>query len=914
MDRYRRSRNPTLVAALAAIAWSLACEGDRRMTGLEELDVPLILSDTATQEADPDLSTSKGGEQVALLATSTAEPGDHITYVSLPPGAVPNALAATIRHRVTGFTTTVSMVDGGFDPVAVEATAGDLLDFEIQVAGGSGPRLLTRVVPGRRPPKVVRTNPPPKKRDVALNSSLIIVFSEPVDEATFNTASVQLLLGATPVDGRLEFRDGEHVLAAFVPLMPLAAGTDYRLVVTPGIRDRDGDPLEASVTVEFRTRSAPGASASVVRVPDDAATIQEGVDFVQAGGVVRVRAGTYAEAIEINKGLTIETATATDAVVIAPPSGTLNAVIITTTQPVVLRRLTIDHLAVPPAYDDLGTKAVFGTGPANLTIVESTILRANTGVTIENDSALSGGRARLVIRNSLIDGGEAATMEVGVYAVTDVDALIRENIVRRTTFSCIQIQWWANADIIGNDVDRCGLFGGIRAPMYGSPQAVVNIIGNTVRNSGGSASRIGIFLAAGRGVIERNSVIGYVHPHADPSIDAAAIRLSGANATVRFNDISGNSHAGLRNDTPVSVDATCNWWGATDGPSGAGGGSGDAVVGVATFVPFATAPIAQTDATSCSGESGPATQLAFMVQPTNTVVGRAVAPMVRVGARDALGRPAPAFTGAVTVALAVNPGGSVLAGSRTATAVNGVATFPNLSLDQVGGGYVLAASAGGLATATSAPFDVTAQSADVVFFNDFEGDAGLEWSHARRATVPNSAYPGPAFLGNFGCTDYEETNPAQADNCRAADVVTLSLGGLAPHGEITITFDLYLLGSWDGNAFAGQNVAPDVFTLSIAGGPTLLRASFAVHPNRPYQSFPAQYPTDGSPPPNNARHTGALEIDALGYAMDAVYRLTFTFAHSEPTVTFRFTAPALEPLGNESWGLDNVEVRLGRRP
>lgn len=908
----RIPRVTPLVAAVA-IAWAVGCENDP--VGPRETELPLILSDTAAQPAvpPPDLSTSQG-TQHSSVAAAQAAPGANVAYISLPPGAVPNGIAITIRHRVTGSAITVPMVDGGFDPVAIEATAGDVLELEIQTTGG-GPLLFTRVVPGRRPPKVVRTNPPPKKRDVALNSTIIIVFSEPLEAETLTDASVQLLRGAIAVAGRLEFRDTDRLTAAFVPLIPLTAGSDYRLVVTQGIRDRDGEALEAPITVEFRTRDAPGPPASVVRVPEDAATIQEGVDFVQAGGTVRVRAGTYPEAVEINKGVTIEAASETDAVVIAPPGATANAVTITTTDPVTLRRLTIDHLGpAPGTYDDAGNTAVFGTGRANLTIVEGRILRATFGVYIENDSAVTGGRARLIIRNSAIDGGEALTMETGVFVVTDVDAVIADNTVRQATFSCLQIQGTANAEVIGNDVDMCGPFGGIRAPMNG-PQSVVNIVGNAVRNSGRSESRYGIFLRSATGVIERNTVIDYVQPNPVPGIDAAAIRLYDARATVRFNDISGNSHAGLRNDTPTSVDAPCNWWGAADGPSGAGGGSGDAVVGAVAFAPFATAPIAATTETSCSGQVAPATQLAFTVQPTTTVVGRAIAPIVRVSARDALGRPTPGLTGTVTLALSVNPGGAILGGSRTVTAENGVATFLDLSLDRPGTGYVLTASAPGLASANSAAFNVTARSADVVSFSDFEGDAGVGWSHTRRNTVPNVRYPGRGFLGDFGCTDYQDTSPMQVDNCRAADLVTLNLGGLPAHGELTITFDLYLMQSWDGNpVFGNQKVAPDLFTLSVAGGPTLLHASFAVGPLRPYQSYPAQYPTDGSTPVNNARHTGALAIDMLGYGRDAVYRLTYTFAHAEPTVTFRFTAPALEPLGNESWGLDNVEVKLGLRP
>src|SRR3989442_409181 len=62
---------------------------------------------------------------------------------------------------------------------------------------------------------------------------------------------------------------------------------------------------------------------------------------------------------------------------------------------------------------------------------------------------------------------------------------------------------------------------------------------------------------------------------------------------------------------------------------------------------------------------GTATQLAFTVQPSNTVAGAAISPAVQVTALDAAGNPVPGFTGSVTVALGNNPGGSTLGGTTT---------------------------------------------------------------------------------------------------------------------------------------------------------------------------------------------------------------------------------------------------------
>src|SRR5437660_1264330 len=77
---------------------------------------------------------------------------------------------------------------------------------------------------------------------------------------------------------------------------------------------------------------------------------------------------------------------------------------------------------------------------------------------------------------------------------------------------------------------------------------------------------------------------------------------------------------------------------------------------------------------------GTATQLAFTVQPSNTVAGAAISPAVQVTALDPAGNPVPTFTGSVTVALGNNPGGSTLGGTTTVAAVGGVVTFS----DQIG--------------------------------------------------------------------------------------------------------------------------------------------------------------------------------------------------------------------------------------
>ncbi|MBI4501332.1 MAG: hypothetical protein HY700_09245 [Gemmatimonadetes bacterium] len=113
--------------------------------------------------------------------------------------------------------------------------------------------------------------------------------------------------------------------------------------------------------------------------------------------------------------------------------------------------------------------------------------------------------------------------------------------------------------------------------------------------------------------------------------------------------------------------------------------------------------------TSAPGNTpGPATKLAFTVQPSNTTSKAAITPAVHVTIQDASGNTVTTANNSITLAIGTNSGNGTLSGTTTVTAVNGVATFTTLSIDKVGTGYTLAASASGLTEATSTGFNVAA--------------------------------------------------------------------------------------------------------------------------------------------------------------------------------------------------------------
>src|SRR5207249_10000956 len=75
--------------------------------------------------------------------------------------------------------------------------------------------------------------------------------------------------------------------------------------------------------------------------------------------------------------------------------------------------------------------------------------------------------------------------------------------------------------------------------------------------------------------------------------------------------------------------------------------------------------------------------LVFTVQPSSTLPLMTITPAVQVTEEDALGNPVTGFNGPVTIAIGHNGGMLVpgtLMGTKTVTAVNGVATFSDLRI------------------------------------------------------------------------------------------------------------------------------------------------------------------------------------------------------------------------------------------
>ena len=96
--------------------------------------------------------------------------------------------------------------------------------------------------------------------------------------------------------------------------------------------------------------------------------------------------------------------------------------------------------------------------------------------------------------------------------------------------------------------------------------------------------------------------------------------------------------------------------------------------------------------------------LVFRAEPAPASAGQPLDP-VRVALVDSAGTPVAGADSLITIALGTKPSGATLNGTDTAHAVNGVATFADLRIDQPGT-YTLRAAGRGFPPRDSKPFDV----------------------------------------------------------------------------------------------------------------------------------------------------------------------------------------------------------------
>jgi hypothetical protein len=279
---------------------------------------------------------------------------------------------------------------------------------------------------------------------------------------------------------------------------------------------------------------------------------------------------------------------------------------------------------------------------------------------------------------------------------------------------------------------------------------------------------------------------------------------------------------------PTDVTTDPNGLAATQWTLGTGTGSN-----VANAV-YSGLPAVQFRATAGAGA---ASKLAFLQPPVNTGAGASITPAVKVVIQDASGNTVTSATNPVTLAIGTNPAGGTLSGTATVSAVNGVATFSNLSIDKVGDDYTLTAAAAGLTGATSDAFDILAGSANKLVFIVQPTDriVGETFSPAIKVQVQDAG-GNPVLLGGSGTITLTSSVPGTLTGDASEDpflgTATFSNLALAKAGA-NYTLTAFTSGLFSATS-ASFDVAQASTTTTITGqspNPSVAGQNFTVSYN-----------------------------------------------------------------------------------
>jgi len=369
------------------------------------------------------------------------------------------------------------------------------------------------------------------------------------------------------------------------------------------------------------TSSAPGfqGNFSTLHVDDDSpqvgstGRVQEGIHMV-SGSTVYVAAGTYTERVTINQSVDLRGAQyGVDPTAVGARTDPVNESIITeaglsTPNPDVL-------IEIPNGVEDVSINGFTLLGDKTNTTADTSVVR--------------GWDDRITISHNIVDGmygviykgGDTLTAHCNRTTINKAGVIVQPNPASHVTISdnvfnlgtqpvgdesAVYVTACTQCNVSGNTAT--GFTTG-RALM-GSNVNQLTVSGNTFT---GNRDAVSIFGGSTNITIRDNDLSNSLHYGinikgqdveitgneisncGDVGINVARHVIDTEGVEIHYNNIAGNTNYGVKVDTAAVteiVNATCNWWGASSGPTHSSNpaGAGDDVTGNVLFDPWLLGP------------------------------------------------------------------------------------------------------------------------------------------------------------------------------------------------------------------------------------------------------------------------------------------------------------------------------------
>jgi hypothetical protein len=272
--------------------------------------------------SEPMDAATIGGSTIELRTAANALVAATVTYnattrvATLAPSA---ALAASSTYTLT--------VRGGATDPRVKDVAGNAMTANATVS------FTTAAAPDVTPPMVTAFTPTSGATGVPASSAVTVTFSEPMDAATINSATIELRNAANALVTATVAYNAATRVATLTPGAALAASSTYTVTVrggatAPRVTDVFGNAMAAHVTWSFTTAAAsacpctlwPAAATPAIASYADTGSVNLGVKFRsdQAGFITGIRfykgagnTGTHVGSLWSSTGTLLATATFT---------------------------------------------------------------------------------------------------------------------------------------------------------------------------------------------------------------------------------------------------------------------------------------------------------------------------------------------------------------------------------------------------------------------------------------------------------------------------------------------------------------------------------------------------------------------------------------------------------------------------
>ena len=364
------------------------------------------------------------------------------------------------------------------------------------------------------------------------------------------------------------------------------------------------------------------------------ATIQHAVDEAFAGDVVHVAAGTYTENLTIDKAITLVGPNAD----VDPNTGSRAAEAIIaggtgfTIKPEA-QNIVINGFTITAATTG-GAHAIYNVGAdaadvSGLTIANNIVSGGVRSIAVESDGS------NISILHNKIGG---YTHDIAMGDGTWPNLKLNDNTFLEPTDGSYAIQMgpdgtgpingfelknnhMVGSNNIGSNITNGTVSGNVfNQGASGDLELQIALHNSTVSgntfNGSGTSSCLQLF-GSQYGLVASDTVavtgnafnacnafgvqlspdidhINIAHNTFTNSYDGVNTRtvtawdLSGKDIHVNDNSITGSTHFGVNNAVSGTLDASCNWWGDSSGPSGGGAGTGDSVTAHVGFIPWLT--------------------------------------------------------------------------------------------------------------------------------------------------------------------------------------------------------------------------------------------------------------------------------------------------------------------------------------